>query len=256
MTAFNYQLYSSRNHGPLAETLKMLSKAGYAGVEGYGALYGGLDDAGLSRFRQDLASNNLAMPTAHFGLDMIEGDPDRSVHIANALGIKTIYCPFLPPDQRPGDAEGWAAFGKRLNKAGEPILDAGLGFGWHNHDFEFRKLADGSRPIEHVFGAASNLEWEIDVAWVARGGGDPFEWIDKYGDRITAVHVKDIAPKGDNADEDGWADVGHGTIDWKTMLQNVTSKTKAKWFVMEHDKPSDADRFARRSIEALRQMGM
>lgn len=48
------------------------------------------------------------------------------------------------PDQRPADAAGWFAFGKRLQQAGKPFADAGLTFGWHNHDFEFKALADGS----------------------------------------------------------------------------------------------------------------
>ena len=251
MTEFNYQLYSSRNHGPLGETLRMLAKAGYAGVEGYGALYAGLDDAALSRLRQELDGNRLNMPTGHFDLDMLEGDPDRSIKVARALGVRTVYGPFLPPDERPRDAEGWAAFGKRLNKIGQPILDAGLAFGWHNHDFEFVTLADGSRPIEHIFGAAPNLEWEADIAWIARGGADPDEWIDKYGDRITAVHVKDIAPKGENADEDGWADVGHGTLAWKELMDRLR-QTNAAYFIVEHDKPGDDERFATRSIAAAR----
>ena len=42
MTDFSYQLYSSRNFGPLSETLKMLGKLGYKQVEGYGGLYADL----------------------------------------------------------------------------------------------------------------------------------------------------------------------------------------------------------------------
>ena len=34
---------------------------------------------------------------------------------------------------------------------------------------------------------------------------------------ITSVHVKDIA-RGRELDEDGWADVGHGTVDWKGLI--------------------------------------
>ncbi len=249
MTGFNYQLYSSRDHGPLSKTLAMLAKAGYAGVEGYGALFSDLDEAGLDRLRADLDANGLAMPTVHFGLDLIEGDPARATAIAGALGIRTIYCPFLAPEDRPTDADGWVAFGRRLNRAGGPILDAGIGFGWHNHDFEFAPLADGSLPAEHLFGSAATLEWEADIAWVARGGADPFAWIDNYGSRITAVHVKDIAAPGENADEDGWADVGHGTLPWADLMERLRL-TSARHFIMEHDKPSDDERFATRSLEA------
>jgi len=72
-------------------------------------------------------------------------------------------------------------------------------------------------------------------------------WIEKYKDRITAAHVKDIAPAGQNADEDGWADVGHGTVDWKTIIAALRN-IGVRHFVMEHDNPKDDARFATRSI--------
>ncbi|HEX5498605.1 MAG TPA: sugar phosphate isomerase/epimerase, partial [Thermomicrobiales bacterium] len=144
--------------------------------------------------------------------------------------------------------------GKRLAKAGAAAKKAGFDFGWHNHNFEFEKLPDGSLPMTAILEAAPEIGWEIDVAWVVRGGADSLDWIDRYGSRITAVHVKDIAPAGENADEDGWADVGHGTLDWKTIMKALRDKTPAKVFVMEHDKPSDVGRFARRSIEAANRL--
>jgi len=248
---FSYQLYSSREFPPLQETLKMLSAAGYRGVEGYGALYDRLDAAGLKQLRSDLDANGLRMPTAHFGLDMLEKESDRAISVATALGIETIYCPFLMPDDRPNDAQGWRTFGRRLQKAGEALRRAGLAFGWHNHAFEFERLPDGTMPIEHILAGGPDLEWEADIAWVVRGGADPFEWIDRLGGKITAVHVKDIAEEGENADEDGWADVGHGTVPWPKLMERLR-KTGAKHFIMEHDNPSDDERFARRSIESAK----
>jgi sugar phosphate isomerase/epimerase len=102
--------------------------------------------------------------------------------------------------------------------------------------------------MEIILETAPSLEWEADVAWIARGKADPVQWFDRYGDRITAVHVKDIAPAGEATDEDGWADVGFGVLNWDQLINEVTSRTKAQYFVAEHDKPSDAERFARRSI--------
>ena len=113
------------------------------------------------------------MPTGHFGLDMLEKEPGRVLEIAKAVGIETIYCPYLPPDQRPDSGEGYAEFGKRLQEAGKPYRDAGLGFGWHNHAFEFEKLADGAVPQVAIFEGGPDLEWEADIAWVIKGGADP-----------------------------------------------------------------------------------
>ncbi len=245
----SYQLYSSRNFPPLTDTLTMLAGLGYQDVEGFGGLYA--DDAKLAELAAGLKATGLKMPTGHFGIDMLEKQPEHVLNIARTLGIKHIYCPHLMPDQRPTDGPGWRAFGARLEAAGRPYKAAGIGFGWHNHDFEFVPTADGAIPQAEIMAGGPTLEWEIDVAWVIRGGADPVQWIRRYGPRITAAHVKDIAPAGENADEDGWADVGHGTVDWPSLMAALRA-VGCKHFVMEHDNPSDHARFAKRSILALR----
>ena len=249
MTDFSYQLYSSRNFPPLSDTLRMLSDVGYTGVEGYGALYA--DRGKVDELAAALKETGLTMPTAHFGLDMLEGDRDRVLEIAKALGIETIYCPHIAADQRPTSAKGWAEFGARLQEAGKPYRDAGLGFGWHNHDFELRETGDGIVPLNALFEGGPDLEWEADLAWVIKGGADPFHWIGALKDRISAVHIKDIAPEGQNADEDGWADVGQGTVDWPRLLAAL-EQTDVTHYIMEHDNPKDARRFAERSIAAVK----
>ena len=42
---------------------------------------------------------------------------------------------------------------------------------------------------------------------------------------------------------------------WKTLWPIVRSQTKAQYFVAEHDKPSDIDRFASRSIASIKSLG-
>ncbi|NTJ44422.1 sugar phosphate isomerase/epimerase [Agrobacterium larrymoorei] len=250
MTKLGFQLYSARNFPPLSDIFKKLSAAGYSHVEGFGGIYGTMDDAALQALKNDLDANGLTMPTGHFGLDMLESDPQRALKIAKTLGIEAIYCPYLLPDQRPRDAAGWFAFGKRLQEAGKPFRDAGHSFGWHNHDFEFVSLEDGSTPQEQIFAGGPELDWEADIAWIIRGSADPFAWIEGYGKRITAVHVKDIAPLGENTDEDGWADVGHGKVDWKGLVAALKD-TSVKYYVVEHDNPSDVDRLITRSISSF-----
>lgn len=246
---FSYQLYSSRNFPPMAATFEMLAKAGYTAVEGYGALYA--DDAAVAATQSGLAATGLTMPTGHFSLAMLEGEVDKVLEIARALKMERLYCPHIMPQDRPTDAAGWRAFGERLQRVGAPYKAAGYGFGWHNHDFEFKALADGSIPQDRIFEGGPGLEWEMDVAWVIRGGADPLAWIEKYKDRITAAHVKDIAPAGECTDEDGWADVGHGTVDWPTIMAALRA-IGVRHFVMEHDNPKDHERFAQRSIASAK----
>lgn len=248
MTDFSYQLYSSRNFPPLGETLKMLAAQGYTQVEGYGALY--LDDADLGQLRDDLDAAGLRMPTAHMAFDMIRDRPDRVKEIAEALGIQAVFGPHLAQDARPTDAAGWTAFGTSLGEAAKPLQDAGLTIGWHNHDFEFVPV-DGVLPMDLILDAAPDISAEMDVAWTVVGGTDPFDWIGKHGDRIVSAHVKDIAPDGQATDEDGWADVGHGKMDWPGLMTALKA-TPCRWFVAEHDNPNDHERFASHSLTAMR----
>ena len=249
MTDFSYQLYSSRNFGPLPDTLKMLGGLGYRQVEGYGGLFADLK--AIDDLKGDLADNGLVMKTGHFGMDMVKGDAPRVLEIAKVLDMEGIFVPAIGPDERQKDAAGWAAFGRELAEAGKPYRDAGLTFGWHNHAFEFADLGGADKPLDLILQGSDDLALELDVAWVQVGGEDPIGWIDKYSDRIVAAHIKDIAPKGTAEDEDGWADVGHGVMDWPAIMAAL-GKTGARYFVMEHDNPKDDRRFATRSIEAAR----
>lgn len=243
-----YQLYSSRNFPPLDATCKMLASVGITGTEGFGGLFA--DKAALDTTAAALKGAGLSMKTTHMGLSQVEDTPDWALEVVRTLGIERVYVPYLMPDQRPSDGAGWRAFGARLEKAGAPLRAAGIGFGWHNHDFEFKACADGSIPQAAIFEGGPSLEVELDVAWSIRGGADPLAWISKYTGRLTAAHVKDIAPKGENLDEDGWADVGHGTVDWKT-IHAALKAAGCKHFVLEHDNPSDHKRFATRAFATL-----
>ena len=241
MTDFSYQLYSSRDFGPTPETFGMLAALGYAHVEGYGPVYEDLDAT-----KKALDETGLTMPSGHFAMDLVENNPDRVIEIAKALGIRKIIVPYLMPADRPTDAAGWTAFGKRLAAAGKLLQDAGFQFGWHNHDFEFIALPTGELPIDLIL-ANESVGFEFDVAWAAVAGKDPADVIAQYGDRIIAAHVKDRAPAGQNANEDGWADAGHGTLDWPGHFSALKA-AGCDLFIMEHDKPADDNRFASRAL--------
>ena len=148
-------------------------------------------------------------------------------------------------------AAAWIALAKRLEEACKKVNDAGLRFGWHNHHWEFMPLPGGEIAMELILEHAPSIDWEADIAWIVRGNADPIAWINAHANRITTAHVKDIAPEGECADEDGWADVGHGTMDWSAIMSALRA-ADVDLFVMEHDKPSDATRFAHRSIDAFR----
>lgn len=242
----SFQLYSARDAGPWADTLKLLAELGYTQLEGFGGAY---DDP--AAFRALMDEHGLSMPSGHFfPVDAFEEGLAQTLATAKTLGMNRVFCP-APQDDLRGDVPdlaAWKSLAARLEEASKKVRDAGLAFGWHNHHWEFM---GGAGAMEILLQEAPSLDWEMDVAWVVRGGADPMDWIAQYKDRITTAHVKDIAPQGDCADEDGWADVGQGVMDWPALTAALRG-AGVDLFVMEHDKPSDAARFARRSIDAFK----
>jgi sugar phosphate isomerase/epimerase len=243
MPQISYQLYCSRGFPPLKDTLMMLSDIGYREVEGFGGL---LDD--IDGLKADLDRAGLKMTSCHIGLDQVQSG--AGLKIAHALGLEAVFVPFLQPNERPKDAKGWAAFGQTLAEAGKPLMDAGIAFGWHNHDFECVVTDSGEMPLDLIVAASDDMRHELDIGWVARAGHDPAAWVNKYAGRIASAHIKDIAPSGECADEDGWADVGHGTLDWPAIHAALQAAGVAR-YVVEHDNPSDHQRFASRSFATI-----
>ena len=246
----SFQLYSARNFLPWDDVVKMLAALGCTRVEGFNGVY-----SDPQAFRALLDENGLSMPSGHFyPIGGLEDDFAASLAAARSLGMSRIFCPAPEePWRSSADADSWIDLARRLEKVGKEVSDAGLRFGWHNHHWEFIPLSDGRVAMDLILEHAPSIEWEMDVAWVVRAGADPLEWIAKHGERITAAHVKDIAGTGQNADEDGWADVGYGTINWKQLMDALRG-IEVDLFVLEHDNPSDARRFASRSVETFRSL--
>jgi sugar phosphate isomerase/epimerase len=241
---FAIQLYSGRKFPPLESQIAVVASCGFTHVETFGPLNESPEET-----HRALDRHGLAAVSAHVSLDGLEGDLAGAIKAAHVLGVEFVIAPYLSPERRPNDRSGWIALGERLARCRDTIARDGLRFAWHNHDFEFAPLPDGSYPIEHILSA--DLFWEADLAWVTLGGADPIAWISRYRGRIPLVHVKDVAPAGARTDEDGWADVGEGVLPWPA-LWSACAAAGAEVMIAEHDNPNDFERFARTSGSAMR----
>lgn len=243
------QLYSMRDCADQIALLAKLPAMGISRVEGYGGVYGD-----PSAYRAAMDANGITMPSGHMGLADIEANFDGTMEIVKAMGMTHVFAPYLEEKHRPTTAAGYTELAQRLGNAANRYAEQGISFGWHNHDFEFVALPDGSTPMDVLLDHAPNIKWEADLAWVVRGGRDPLEYIHRYGDRMTAVHVKDIAEAGSNADEDGWSDLGAGTLDWAAYLRACRQTSDDLIYALEHDKPSDPVGYASRSAAAFKDL--
>jgi sugar phosphate isomerase/epimerase len=206
-------------------------------------------------FRRGLDDNGLKCFGFHMPFDGLVNEPSRFIDIALTLGASWMIPPYIPPEQRVATADFYRGVGDKLAVGADKAKPHGLKVAWHNHDFEFVPLAGGSRPIDHILRPDNPDVWlEIDCGWIVRAKADPAAELERFADRIGVIQTKDTAPLGTKVD-DGWTATGDGIIDWAS-LGPLFRATKADHLVTEHDNPSNWQRFAERSINHLRQLGL
>ena len=246
-----YQLYSSRKFPPLEAQFPVLKQMGYDAIEPWLPAY----EADPRGFRQSLDDAGLACFGFHMPLSGLVDDPNRYIDIALQLGADLMIPPFVPEEERQATPDFWQRLGASLATGADVAAPHGLRVAWHNHDFEYRPLPDGSRPIDHIFEAGGDGVWfEIDIGWIARAGADPAAELVRYAARIAAIQLKDTAPAG-TLQDDGWTATGDGVIDWPSLVP-LFQMTAADHIVAEHDNPTDWKRFADRSLTYMRSIGI
>lgn len=245
----SFQLYSSRLFPPVPPQLNYLKSVGYDAVELWPQTYE-IDPAG---FRRALDDSGLTCSGMHMPLAGLVSEPRRWFDLAHMVGTDTLIPPYVPQAERRPTADFWRSVGERLRTGAELARPEGLKVAWHNHDFEYVRLEDRSRPIDHLLDAAgANVDFEIDIGWVVRGWADPATELRRYADRITMIQLKDTATAGTELDE-GWTPTGDGIIDWPSLYP-LFDATRAKLLVVEHDNPTDWKVLAKRSIDYIRRL--
>jgi sugar phosphate isomerase/epimerase len=217
------QLYSVREQLPGDRTavLGRIAAAGYGAVEPFNVL------SDPERLRADLDAAGLAVCSVHA---IPSGEQAADVlAAAKTLGASTVIVPFLPP-VRYGTADSVAGVASELNEMAARAADAGLRFGYHNHDFELSSLI-GGRPALEVLAESldAGVLLEVDTYWAAVGGQDVPALLGRLGDRVRYLHVKD----GPITKDDPMTAVGAGRMPVAEILAAAPS---AEWHVVELDR--------------------
>ncbi len=240
LASVGLQLYTVRRE--LARdfdgTLARVAEIGYREVEFAG--YVGREPAAV---RAAVDRAGLAAPAAHIPYASLGEDWPRALEAAAAVGHRWIIVPWIPAEQR-RTLEGYRAIAEHFNRAGTAARAAGLRLAYHNQEYDFAPL-EGRVPYD-VLLAETDIDLEMDVYWITKGGGDPLAYFARYPGRFPCVHLKDAGP----APAHRMADVGSGTIDFRAILARRRQAGIRHCFA-EHDEPADAFASARASYDYL-----
>jgi sugar phosphate isomerase/epimerase len=93
-------------------------------------------------------------------------------------------------------ADQYKQHAENANKFGDRCKKAGMKLCYHNHAFEFEKLADADGKCGYDI-LIKELDkelcpFELDVFWIAIGGWEPIATLKQLKGRVSQVHLKDL----------------------------------------------------------------
>ena len=224
-------------------TLARVAQIGYKEVE-----FAGYFDHSARSVRSTLRKNGLTAPAAHVGFPELGKSWDKVIEDALVVGHRYLICPWI--DEKLRTPEGYRQVAELFNKAGERTKSAGLQFGYHNHDFEFKRIQGQlvyDWLLEHT--DPKLVKMELDIYWIRTGGEDPLTYFRRYPGRFPALHIKDKSADGK------MVDVGQGVIPWQAILRR-RELAGVKHIFVEHDQPADAFATIRNSYRYLKTLNV
>lgn len=225
--AIGLQLYTVRDifaKDPFG-TLEQVARIGYREVEFGGGGYEGMDHAKL---RATMDRLGLTAPSIHIGYDALLQRFEPSVAMARTLGATTVVLPYMTDEHR--TEQGWTAALPNFNRFAADLKKAGLGFAYHNHDFEFTIRPGGVSLYDRLLKETDPalVKLELDLYWAAYAGENLTALIGRLAPRLYSYHVKDM-----RADR-SMAAVGQGTIDFAALFK-LKAGAGVRHFYVEND---------------------
>jgi sugar phosphate isomerase/epimerase len=220
-------------------TLRTVRDIGYEGVELFD-----LHGHDPHEVRALLDELGLAVCGRHASLEAIESDLDGLARELRAVGSDRLVLAWIAPPATARDADEGVA---RIAAVATRVRDAGLRFGFHNHDAELRPLDDGRTVLDKLVELDEELFFEVDLGWTWFAGVEPAGLVERLAPRVPLVHVKDLAPHA----EQRFIPVGDGEVGYRELLPAIEA-LGIEWLLVEQDEVGEAGLDAvRRSFRAV-----
>ncbi|MRH99432.1 TIM barrel protein [Kriegella sp. EG-1] len=246
------QLFTIRDAmaiNPVA-TLKKVRELGYEdselfGYDGEKGTYYGIKADDFKKVIDDL---DFSVTSGHYDFSSYFNKPfkellnyvDKCIEGSHIINAKYITWPWLAPEYR--TIENFKILSEKLNKIGERVTQAGLGFAYHNHDFEFADH-NGKMGYDIILKEtdASLVKLQMDMYWVEHSSKlSPAELIQQNPGRYVMWHIKDM----DKITRD-YSELGNGSIDYIKMLSTI-NKDVLQYYYIEQ-----GGNFAKNSMQSI-----
>ncbi len=241
------QLYSVRDQlaAGVPGTLKQVSDDGYKYLElaDYtDRKFYGYSPGEFKKLVDDLGMEIISSHTQVEGVGVTLENARIMAEDHVNIGAKYCIQPWIVEEMRTTIAS-YQRMAANWNQIGRVMKDAGLQFGYHNHNFEF-DMVEGKVPYFDVMMAELDKDlvtMELDTFWAFKAGHNPVDLIKKYPGRFQLLHLKDAysnQPPFYEVIKDDLAPIGEGVIDFKAILE-VKDLAGTKYLIVEEDQSRD-----------------
>jgi sugar phosphate isomerase/epimerase len=206
-------------------SLEKVAKIGYTGVE-----FAGYFNTKAKDLKNALDTFGLKAAGSHIGPDLLIKDLDEVIEYSLAIGNTYIICPWMPENMR-DSVDAYKRTGELFNKIGAKCKANGIQFGYHNHEFEFDKF-EGEHGLDLLVANTEPdlLHIELDTFWVEYCGLRSADFINKYKERCSILHIKDMK----SFDEKINTEIGKGVMDFK-QITAAAKNYNPKWYTVEQE---------------------
>ncbi len=228
------ELYSVRHQleKDVTGTLKLVRSWGFEQVEG-GNYYG----RSAAEFKALLAQHGLQMQSMLVSYEQLRDNLPEVIKNARA-GDTTFVGTAWIPHQGAFTQQHVDAAAADFAKWGKALRAEGRRFFYHVHGYEFQPSPDGTLMDTLVKNSpADAVDFQADVFWVKRGGGDPVQLLTKYPGRFKSLHLKDLAkgvatndPTG-TAPDDTCVVLGTGQLDFPAILRAAKASGTTHFYI-------------------------
>lgn len=227
------------------ETFRKIREIGYENVQ-----FSGAPTTNAELLKSVSEEFGLPIVCTHVGLDRIVNETDAVIAEHRTFGCPVIGLGAMPKEYRKS-MEGYRAFMKMMREPVARILDAGLKFSYHNHAFEFEKVAPDCCYYDLMIEDCPDWQFIADTYWIEYAGHSAVKYFEKIGSaRLTNVHFKDMA----NDEKRSICACGSGVLNFAEIAE-VCRKLNVRNVLVEQDNAVDSpDAFAemRSSFSHLR----
>jgi sugar phosphate isomerase/epimerase len=242
------QLYSVREDcaKDFRGTIEAVAQMGYEGVE-----FAGYYDHSAQDLKKLLDDNGLVCAGTHTAINTIQGDHlRRSIEFNATLGNPFLVVPWIGAEYR-DSKDNFKRLADELSSAAAIASEQNAYIGYHNHDFEFRALEDGTVPMSYIFqNTPDNVILQLDTGNALHGGLSAEPLIEEFPGRSKTIHLKEYSATNPNAL------IGEGDVNWMNVFEKCEGVGGTQFYIVEVEQyPLAPLECARKSLEAVKTMG-